>query len=66
MERHGNRVPARPRRSFLVSGAISAVALPFLAKARRIERPRPDDRAPGQGRDAGVRGPAAGRVEHPA
>ncbi|MGE0028735.1 MAG: MFS transporter [Thermoleophilia bacterium] len=52
--------------SFLLSGAISAIALPFLAKARRIEPPGPGDRAPQRERDAEVRGPAAGRVEYPA
>ncbi len=52
--------------SYLLSGAISAIALPFLAKARRIEPPRPDDPASAPQRDAEVRGPAAGRVEYPA
>ena len=52
--------------SYLLSGAISAIALPFLAKARRIEPPRPDDPSSGPKRDADVRGPAAGRVEYPA
>ena len=52
--------------SYVLSGAISAIALPFLAKARRIEPPRPDDPSSGPERDAEVRGPAAGRVEYPA
>ena len=52
--------------SYLLSGAISAIALPFLAKARRIEPPRPDDPASAPQRDGEVRGPAAGRVEYPA
>ena len=51
--------------SFLVSGAISAIALPFLAKARRIEPSGPDDPASGRDDDAEVHGPAAGRVEYP-
>jgi MFS family permease len=52
--------------SFLLSGGIAALALPFLAKARRIEPPRPDDDAAAHDREAGVPGPAAGRVEYPA
>ena len=52
--------------SFLLSGAISALALPFLARARRIEPPRPDEGVSARDDEIPVRSPAAGRVEYPA
>jgi MFS family permease len=51
--------------SYLLAGAISAAALPFLALARRVEPPRPDDAVQAEGAETAV-GPAAGRLERPA
>ena len=46
--------------SYLLSGGISALALPFLARARRLEPPAgPPDRAGGGGADPGRRPPRA-------
>jgi MFS family permease len=52
--------------SFVLSGAISAIALPFLARARSIEPPRPGDPTVGRDPGAEVDDPAAGRVERAA
>lgn len=51
--------------SYMLAGAISAAALPFLARARSIEPPRTDDATPAEGAETAV-GPAAGRLERPA
>jgi MFS family permease len=52
--------------SYLLSGAISAIGLPFLARARRIEPPRPDDEPSEPASGERAPGPAAGRIERPA
>jgi MFS family permease len=52
--------------SYLLSGAISAIALPFLARARRLEPPRPGGPTPEAEAGDAVPGPAAGRLERPA
>lgn len=51
--------------SYLLAGAISAAALPFLARARGVEPPRTDDAIPAPDAEPAV-GPAAGRLERPA
>jgi MFS family permease len=51
--------------SYVLAGAISAAALPFLARARSIEPPRTDDALPAEDAETAV-GPAAGRLERPA
>ena len=51
--------------SYLLAGAISAAALPFLARARSLEPPRADDATPADDAETAV-GPAAGRLERPA
>ena len=55
--------------SYLLSGAISAIALPFIARARRLEPPTGPDGAPTDEADVADRGaaraPAAGRLEYP-
>jgi MFS family permease len=53
--------------SYVLSGGISALALPFIARARRLEPPTgPDEGAP-EAQEAPVAqpSPAAGRVEYP-
>ena len=55
--------------SYLLSSAISAISIPFLARARGLEPPTgPDEAAPvppGEPAPELRRGPAAGRVEYP-
>ncbi|HTI33162.1 MAG TPA: MFS transporter [Miltoncostaea sp.] len=51
--------------SYMLAGAISAAALPFLARARSLEPPRTDDAVPAEAGETAV-GPAAGRLERPA
>jgi MFS family permease len=51
--------------SYVLAGAISAAAVPFLARARSIEPPRTDDALPAEDAVTAV-GPAAGRLERPA
>jgi MFS family permease len=53
--------------SYLLSSAISAISIPFLARARRLEPPTgPDEAAPAAGPPPELRrDPAAGRVEYP-
>jgi MFS family permease len=53
--------------SYLLSSAISAISIPFLARARRLEPPTgPDEAAPAvEPAPELSRDPAAGRVEYP-
>jgi hypothetical protein len=53
--------------SYLLSSAVSAISLPFLARARRLEPPAGPDEGPPAAEPAPEvsRQPAAGRVEYP-